>query len=296
MENLIKVVKPSVQIISESNLYTKIESVGRTCYKSEDKITEKSAKPFVERLINAGHWAMLEHYYYVWKLDPIGKLGSKFLEVYYNLMVDDDTSFWAKYLRVTAVNNRIIVSYNIRTSLESTGIIENLMKCYNFSEITNSDWVETEASAIERYYHKYVSMRIICDRGVSHEIVRHREFSFAQESTRYVNYKNKTAEFVVPADYNSWTSVQKGLFLSGCATSIDNYKSMIESGLKPQQARATLVNAIKTEICVTGNEKEWLHFFELRCAPSAHPDMQVIANLAKEQYNTTVLNPQNKIE
>jgi len=137
--------------------------------------------------------------------------------------------------------------------------------------------------------HASASYRVICDRGVTHEIVRHRLFSYAQESTRYCNYKGGVT-FIIPpwlnleeGEYNEGTALPLDVIrnnwlrcLFGCETA---YLHLLDEEWSPQEARSVLPNALKTEIVITGNLREWLHFFELRCAKTAHPQMQEIANM-----------------
>ena len=176
-----------------------LERVARTCYKSEDKITEdgESAKKMIRGLIKNGHEAMLEH----------GGMTVKF----------------------------------------------------------------------------------IVDRGVSHEIVRHRLFSFAQESTRYCNYsKDKFGNeiTVVWPCYFSKEVDESGLYpdaaktvlwANACENAERYYFGMLEAGCTPQEARAVLPNSLKTELVVTGNWREWRHFFKLRCDKAAHPQIREVA-------------------
>ncbi len=133
-----------------------------------------------------------------------------------------------------------------------------------------------------------ISMRFICDRGVTHEIVRHRLFSFAQESTRYVNYGGKDMEFILPcwfedfehySDPSSYPLPMK-LWWELCNLAECNYNQLIDNGWSPQQARSVLPNSLKTEIVVKGNAREWMHFFSLRCAKTAHPQMREVAKMA----------------
>ncbi len=120
-----------------------------------------------------------------------------------------------------------------------------------------------------------ISVKIITDRGVSHEIVRHRVASYAQESTRYVNYK-EGVQFIEPLSIeNGPTRVQLG-FRQALYDIEQKYIYLIENGLKPQDARAILPNALKTEIVMKANLREWRHFFQLRCNKSAHPEMRRI--------------------
>jgi len=130
-----------------------------------------------------------------------------------------------------------------------------------------------------------ISMLFVCDRGVSHEIVRHRLFSFAQESTRYCNYSQnkygKEITVIKPLfwdegsdQYTDWEAAM--LYVES------KYLRLIDGGATPQEARSVLPNSLKTEIIVTGNIRNWRHFFKLRTAKEAHPQMQEVANQALE--------------
>jgi thymidylate synthase (FAD) len=143
--------------------------------------------------------------------------------------------------------------------------------------------------------HATATVRIICDRGVSHEIVRHRLASYSQESTRYCNYKGGV-EFIIPP----WVTVADGtyeegeksaikgqnkdnigpetaLWIKAMAQAESNYLNALNAGWKPEQARSLLPNSLKTEIIMTANLREWRHFFKLRTATTAHPQMREIA-------------------
>ena len=128
--------------------------------------------------------------------------------------------------------------------------------------------------------HEKVTVTIICDRGVSHEIVRHRIASYSQESTRYCNYTNekfgKELTFIKPCfwaeddpKYSIWKTNMQQIE--------DAYNELIHLGASPQEARSILPNSLKTEIVVTMNIREWRHFFKLRTASAAHPQMREIA-------------------
>lgn len=128
--------------------------------------------------------------------------------------------------------------------------------------------------------HEKISVRIICDRGVSHELVRHRIASYSQESTRYCNYsKNKFGNeltFIKPC---FWTENSTAYILwAKQMQSIEVcYLNLINMGATPEQARSILPNSLKTEIVVTMNLREWRHFFQLRTSERAHPQMREIA-------------------
>ena len=138
--------------------------------------------------------------------------------------------------------------------------------------------------------HASASYRVICDRGVTHEIVRHRLFSYAQESTRYCNYKDGVI-FVIPPwleapigeynygdDYSGLTVIPHS-WIEMMLACEDEYLLLLKHEWTPQQARGVLPNALKTEIVITGNLREWLHFFKLRCAKTAHPQMREVADM-----------------
>ena len=130
--------------------------------------------------------------------------------------------------------------------------------------------------------HSAMSVLFICDRGVSHELVRHRLCAFSQESTRYCNYKGG-CEFIIPP----WIDLPEGEYERGLKlthpdylwakvmlTAEESYIELLAKGWSPQQARSVLPNSLKTEIVVTTNLREWRHIFKLRCAKVAHPQMR----------------------
>lgn len=288
-----KLIESSVQIIEEKDPYKTIELAGKTCYKSEDKITENSAKEFVDRMIKLGHGAMLEHgtiYLTIDGEDPnLSKIQSNpYTKV--NLV---------PYEVLTEGNYTISYKAHITTNLRV--LIEN-----NLKELLQYQVEPTE------HHEKRITAKFICDRGVSHEFVRHRVFSFAQESQRYCNYNkdkfNNELTFIKP----TWLDIPTGdyTYWDGDWCDIDNmkiqlpsdngvadnflwclnnagmqYRLLINKGLKPQEARGVLPNATKTELVMTGFEGDWEHFFELRCSGAAHPDAKKLADELKSLMN-----------
>lgn len=128
-----------------------------------------------------------------------------------------------------------------------------------------------------------IQVNFICDRAFSHELVRHRLCSFAQESQRYVKYENNDMEFIIPYWLDKFKcsvipqeTVKANTFLEACETAERKYKMLRQLGLRPEDARGVLPNAVKTEITVTTNIREWRHLLKLRTANDAHPDMQRI--------------------
>ena len=186
-----RIVSPGFEILTpvDSEAILKhIELCGRTCYKSEKKITDESCRTFVQSIIKRGHEAVLEHF--------------------------------------------------------------------------------------------NITVKFICDRGVSHEIVRHRLASYCQESTRYCNYSKDdfsgeitvVEPFYLEPDtlaYNAWKEA--------CEATEAAYFHLLDWGCTPQEARAVLPNSLKTEVVMTANLREWRHFFKLRCATAAHPQMREVA-------------------
>jgi len=118
------------------------------------------------------------------------------------------------------------------------------------------------------------TIRFITDRGVTHELVRHRLCSFAQESTRYVNYKKKEIQFITPVDFEMWSEISKNAWLESMELAEKNYILMLDNGLSPEYARSILPNSLKTEIVVNTNFREWMHIFRLRCTRYAHPQIR----------------------
>lgn len=300
-----KIIKPSVELIDESNPLKMIELAGRTCYKSESNITCASYKAFVNKMIKSGHTAMLEHGIYHFKNYTMGVIKTNEIITKYRMIINQqlDKKDQYNFINITyTLSNaeagiyRIILSVNLRAILEtkiadfdketSTLIFKDSeLDKDGFTFFDDFDYYRHLLTPEEIYTHTYTTMRFICDRGVSHELVRHRKFSFAQESTRYVNYTQRGLSFVRPANFDNWTDNQKGCFISSCDIAESNYCYMIENKATPQQARAVLPNAVKTEVVVTGNCYAWNLFFNLRCAKDAHPDMQEVANIAKQLYD-----------
>ena len=126
--------------------------------------------------------------------------------------------------------------------------------------------------------HYSFSIKFVCDRGVSHEIVRHRVASFAQESTRYCNYsKDKFGNeltFIKPCFWDEYSPCMEILWQQAAKQSEVKYFELLEMGATPEQARSVLPNSIKTEIVMTANLREWRHFLKLRTSQAAHPQMR----------------------
>lgn len=167
--------------------------------------------------------------------------------------------------------------------------------CYKSEEkITKTSYLRFVRMLIEREHeamleHANITVRFVCDRGVTHEIVRHRIASYAQESTRYCNYSEKKfgkeVTFIRPFFFEgerllAWEKAME--------FSEKQYLDLITMGASPQEARSVLPNSTKTEIVVTMNLREWRHFFKLRTAPSAHPQMREVTIPLLEKMKSLV--------
>lgn len=165
--------------------------------------------------------------------------------------------------------------------------------CYKSEDkITEDSYKKFIGNLIKREHesvleHCSVTMKFICDRGVSHEIVRHRIGSYSQESTRYCNYSNdkfgNEITVIKPCFFEEGSNKYKIWYL-GCMDAETAYFNLIYEGATPQEARSVLPNSLKTEIVVTYNIREWRHFFKLRCSKAAHPQMREVAKMAFEQF------------
>ena len=294
-----KLIESKVEVIEQQpgleGVYKQIELAGRTCYKSEDKITEDSAKEFVDRMIKSNHGAMLEH-------------GTVYLTAYDDCAEDllkYQTNKYSKYKSYTEYledgkSIKVCVTTNLRV------LVEN-----NWLDDLKYIGIPTEL------HEKRITARFTCDRGASHEIVRHRVMSFAMESTRYCNYEKDKFGNELTYISPSWLDINKLLPLVDLANkdnkevyrmghdeSLSNedramcsfiydlsncehgYLFQTKCGWQAQQARQLLPNALKTEIVVTGFESDWEHFFELRTAGAAHPDMRKLALELQEKLNS----------
>ncbi len=276
-----KLIKPSVEFFGAvptdyDSVIKFIEKAGRTCYKSEDKITEDSAEKFVKKLIKAEHLAMVEHSNFVirsklntFDLNLHYKSG-KFLNDFHDekyLYVGGNLTAWKQTFEKYFISSLFLPFLKQYSELFNLNIFNIISK-----------WEVCPYNQIPKELHRY-SAKFICDRGVSHELVRHRPCSFAQESTRYVNYSGNDISFIEPADYEDWDELSQHYFEDACKYAEIAYLDLVDTGSKTQQARAVLPNALKTEIIVTADAAEWNHIRKLRTSKAAHPDMQRVMNM-----------------
>ena len=192
-------------------------------------------------------------------------------------------------------------SYEIMDKIEGNIILKRLELCGRVCYKSEKEITEESAkifiqniiksgheSVLE---HEKVTVRIICDRGVTHEIVRHRIASYSQESTRYCNYSKEKFDgelaFIKPCFWEEGDGKFEIWEKAMCECE-KTYLEMIERGATPQEARSVLPNSLKTEIVVSMNLREWRHFFKLRTSERAHPQMREIATPLLMQFKELV--------
>lgn len=276
-----------------NSVYRQIEVAGRTCYKSEDKITETSAKEFVDRMVKSGHGAMLEHGTVYLRIPDVSSDGQ-----------------WVYPAKGKYLGNKYSVT---KSRLE--GVAQNPYSVFyvttNYRVLVENNWLDDLQYICEptEFHEKRVTVKFMCDRGVSHEFVRHRVFSFAQESTRYCNYSKakfgKELNCIIPCWYknmfegNSYNielchtydlTISEGLsrteaaWIQAMCEAESTYFGLLTEGEPAQQARNVLPLALKTELIMTGTIEQWKGFFKLRDAGSAHPQAYELAHPLHEEF------------
>jgi thymidylate synthase (FAD) len=282
-------IKPSYEIIEQPSgidgLYKHIELCGRTCYKSQDRITEDSAKKFVDGLIKSGHGSVLEH-------------GTVYLYKFYNTKKEcfDDDFFinyhYNEYSRVVRVKDDILNPKGAQHIYITT----------NFRVIEENNWLDDLKYLCEptEYHEKRVTVKFICDIGISREFNRHRVDSVSEQSTRYCNYsKDKFGNvitYIIPNDCPSLIEGSKQEYSPFEITDTEvelmnayqdaqrHYLNLIDLGWKPQQARRVLPLGTATELIHTAFISDWEHFFKLRDHSAAHPQAIELAKPLHEEF------------
>ena len=296
-----KIVEANVELIPQSysleGVYKQIEVAGRTAYKSEDKITDTSAEKFVNMLMTRKHNAALEHgtiylkYRCKWEGDALTNFYERnpYSEVIAKYNKDDYENGWAMSTFYITTNYRVVVENN------RSGDLKYMSLPYN--------------KHVKRY-----TLKFTLSRGIANEFVRHRVFSFLQESTRYCNYsKDKfggvtfMSSIECPLAIGEYTlnedidvikdnqlyvsnkevknlSTEEAMLYAYCSSE-QLYLALLDQGMKPQIARDVLPLGLKTELIMTGTTEQWREFCNLRCASDAHPDARYLANKVKELIN-----------
>lgn len=300
-----KIIKPHTRLLevhgsSQTEVLRRIERCGRVCYKSEDKITEDSCVKFAENIIKRGHEAVLEH------ASVILLLSARAWTTLRSQIADMESSAgFRSFLRFT-YDDRPIVSGNIRAwrdfaacSIRQYGTLPAFMRTvvtaypvlfpeYDIDQIREAPSLYKDAiltpdrlvTVNELRTHLDRTVIFTCDRGISHEIVRHRPASYCQESTRYCNYSKEgfggEITVIAPCYLEVNTEVWRSWYL---ATTYAEYRyfELLDLGCTPQEARAVLPNSLKTEVCMTASLSEWTHFLRLRGSKAAHPQIRELA-------------------
>jgi thymidylate synthase (FAD) len=269
-----RLIKPSYSIIEQppglEGVYKMVEIAGRTCYKSENNITEDSAKAFVDRMIKSGHGAMLEH-------------GTVYLDIPWNA-TEEAFSLQLK-LRIHKYDSneysRVVDTKELHSYITT-----------NLRVLVENGWLDDLQYICEptEYHIKRVTVRFITDQGILREFTRHRSMSFAVESTRYCNYSKERFNNEVTFIYPCWLpegdlSVEaEECFKYALQKAEQSYFHLLQEGWKPQQARNVLPLATKCEIIMTGFVDDWKHFFFLRDAAPAHPQARELAEPLHKEF------------
>lgn len=300
-------IKPSFEIIEQPSgiegMYKHIELCGRTCYKSQDRITEDSAKKFVDGLIKSGHGSVLEHGTIYFKIPESADVARNFL---------DEIATWTKCKHITcSEENWWAVTTNFRVMIEhfATEYMEELIEKY-LCEPTE-------------YHERRVTVKFNCDIGISREFNRHRVNSISEQSTRYCNYTKEKFGNGLNVMLNSdicetdlleciddWDcfdqnnvldenqllktmckDISEGAVFDTISTwlfanlmSQWSYNRLIKLGWKPQQARRVLPLDLHTELIHTAFTSDWKHFFDLRDHSAAHPDAIELAKPLHKEF------------
>lgn len=135
--------------------------------------------------------------------------------------------------------------------------------------------------------HGWATVRFITNRGVTHELVRHRVASYSQESTRYVRYDGNM-EFIQPVWWDEWSDNERQIWMRALQSAENEYIELLKNGSRPGQAREVLPNSLKTEIVMTANLREWMHVFNLRCSKASHPQIRALMIDCREGFRKRI--------
>ena len=316
-----RIIKPSVELMKhDTDIYSFIERVGRTCYKSEDKIADGSAEKFVLGLAFSGHFSPMEHEYLYFKFSDYNDV----IHFLSNHLVPDSHSYGlTKYLNISEE----YISGSIRAWIEFFEEVNNIAKkfvigkgiykqmYYQLSEVYPELFTNTEilsfddednesvsigevklisrkeflnANAKDYVYYNLLphTIKFVADRGFLAEITRHRPASFAAESTRYCCYANgKFNEEITVIEPCFWEkdSAHYLHWQKSCQEAEDTYIAMSKNNARAEEARSILPNSLKTEVVVTATEAEWQHIINLRYHGTTgrpHPQMLEVMEMA----------------
>lgn len=274
-----------------------IEMIGRVCYKSEDKITDDSDKKFIANMHSRNHWAMLEHFRFIMEVSStiyfdIMRVHSPYITMTEEAVYDGGDSDVRYMISASArglMDAMAIVNAMDDSSIKDdmfialTLIIKHIVWHYGCVQMFGGEYTPCKngnVTIIEREYlrewdytsaeimaHDWHSVKFTCDRGVTHELVRHRPASFAQESTRYCNYSlgkfNEAIGVIRPFEFKDGT--EQFIIWEKCMHYLNEmYQQLIHAGASPQWARSILPQSTKADIVITCPLSEWQHIINLR--------------------------------
>jgi flavin-dependent thymidylate synthase len=313
----------------ENRALKMVELCGRTAYKSEDRITDDSAKAFVLTLKKLGHLSVLEHSNIVLRISgsapPSGGLAGGGMLLWQDLIgvLRERNGFHRVVPLSNTAAHDCVVAGNFRSWIETLVWLRDRHADYwrffshnlhrFFPSLFPVD--ETPPATLNHRVELLTEeqqlamlrqdascdlpvfiFKFICDRGITHEVVRHRVFSFTQESTRYVNYQNRGMTLVLPEELQPFFDTARGeltedepvaaIWLARAKTLFEWYQADLERGLKPEIARDILPNLLKSEIFVTGRWSGWEHFIRLRDSKKAHLRIREIAREVRQYFDS----------
>ena len=280
--------KPHFEILEQQpgldGMYKQIELAGRTCYKSEDKITEDSAEAFVDRMIKSGHGAMLEH-------------GTVYLHIKYTSPLNDP-----HYIESSNDSHKYEENkYSIAKRILVNGFEHNVFITTNLRVLVENGWMDDLKYICEptEYHEKRICVRYTSDIHFYKDCTRHRVFSWAIESTRFCNYiKQKFGSSVTFATPIWLKEEEQEEFEEDLKTIESIYFKWINKGWQPQQAAYFLIQGTKAEIIMTGFASDYNHFFDLRSeiakTGKPHPTVvELVEPLRQEFIKRGYINDEN---
>lgn len=269
-----KIIEPSAVIIEDElanlSIYQRIAYCAGVCYQREPRKTEEEAQAFCRRMVEIGHHSTLE-------------MAS------ISVATTDYDYVDSRYVQIDEIDSTTrIITGSVRAFREATGEygshIWNFLAAQYPVFFAESDQprgkVRFAGPHEIPWQHQHVAVRFIVNRAVSHELVRHRPMSFLQESQRYCRYEDEVV-FIRPEwvdgteeEMSKKSALAAKRWCQHMVSSEYEYRFMLKSGLKPQQARAVLPNSTKTELIAYASMPQWKHIFKLRCSPAADPEMR----------------------
>lgn len=302
-----KIEQSSAELIKEPNILKKIELAGRTCYNSQNLITEDSYKKFVAKIMSHGHGSVIEHsniiikYYRTSDIDDIefvyewllARKGGTDAHIWITFEKEEDSE---NYFIMMSGNARAWIDFLTKKTdshlIDSDDHKKNIYRSFHekypelFTEDLGAPWTDTEVvflteeeAAKINVVHTSYTFKIITSRDITHQIVRHRTLSFSQQSQRYVNFSLEKNDgeitYIHPRieddsqAYSDWETE--------CQNIENIYNGFTDDGLVPEVARCILPNCTKSIIYVTGHYLDWQHFIELRADAHAQLEIQQIA-------------------